>query len=73
MDRSFLNFEDLKTIQVEIETLLNNLPSYVYNDENGVLYPLMPAQLVYSRQITITIDGRQEEIIFTYQNLTERA
>ena len=65
--------EDLKTTQVEIETLLNILSSYVYNDEDGVLYPLMPAQLVYGRQIITTIDGRQEEIISTYQNLTERA
>ena len=47
MGRSSLTFEDLRTIVVEIEAVLNNRPlTYVYDDENGVLYPLMPAQLV---------------------------
>jgi len=74
MDRPSLSFEDLRTILVEIEAVLNNrLLTYVYDDKEGVSYPLMPAQLVYSRQITMTVNGRQEEIISTYQSLTRKA
>ena len=74
LGRSSLTFEDLRTILVEIEAVLNNRPlTYVYDDENGVSYPLTPAQLVYGRQITMTVDARQDEIISTYQSLTRRA
>ena len=34
-------FEELRTILIEIEAVLSNLPLiYVYDDENGVSYPL---------------------------------
>jgi len=54
MGRSSLTFEDLRTILVETEAVLDNRPlTYVYDDEEGVSYPLTPAQLVYGRQITM--------------------
>ena len=74
MGRSSLTFEDLRTILVEIEAILNNRPlTYVYDDSEGVSYPLTPSQLIYGRQLTMTADGRQSEIISTYQSLTKRA
>ena len=74
MGRSSLTFEELRTILVEIEAILNNRPlTYVYDDENGVSYPLTPSQLIYGRQLTMTTKGRQSEIISTYQSLTKRA
>ena len=74
MGWSLLTFEELRTILVEIEAVLNNRPlTYVYNDDNRVSYPLTPSQLIYGRQLTTTADGRQFEIISTYQSLTKRA
>lgn len=71
MGRSSLTFEDLWTVLIEIESVLNNRPlTYV---ENGVSYPLSPSQLVYGRQLTMTVEGRQAEIVSTYQSLTRRA
>ena len=73
MGRSSLTFEELRTILVEIEAILNNRPlTYVYDDENGVSYPLTPSQLIYGRQLTMTANG-QSEIISTYQSLTKKA
>ena len=69
-----VTFEELRTILIEIEAVLNNRPlTYVYDDENGVSYPLTPSQLVYGRQLTMTVDGRQTEIVSTYQSLTKKA
>ena len=74
LGRSLLTFEELRTILIEIEAVLNNRPlTYVYDDENGVSYPLTPSQLVYGRQLTMTVDGRQTEIVSTYQSLTKKA
>ena len=36
-------------------------------------YTLTPSQLIYGRQLTMTVDGRQTEIISTYQSLAKRA
>ena len=42
--RSLLTFEELRTLLIEIEAILNNRPlTYVYDDENGVSYTLTPA------------------------------
>ena len=71
MGRSSQTLEELQTILVEIEGILNNsLLTYVYDDENGVSYLLTPSQLIYGRQLTMTA---QSEIISTYQCLTKRA
>ena len=47
--------------------------SYVYDDEEGISYPLTPFQLVYGRQISFTPSDRQFDIISTNQALTKRA
>ena len=50
--RSLLKFEELRTLVVEIEATLNNRPlTYIYDDEEGLSYPLTPADLIYGRQI----------------------
>ena len=50
--RSLLTFEELRTLVVEIEATLNNRPlTYIYDDEEGLSYPLTPADLIYGRQI----------------------
>ena len=46
--RSLLTFEELRTLVVEIEATLNNRPlTYIYDDEEGLSYPLTPADLLY--------------------------
>lgn len=72
--RSSLNFEELRTLLVEVETTINNRPlTYIYDDKNGITQPLTPSDLIYGRQIGRTPSQRQSEIISTYQSLTRRA
>ena len=69
-----MNFESLRTLLVEIETTINNRPlTYVYDDEEGISYPLTPSQLVYGRQISLTPSDRQFDLMSTNQALTKRA
>lgn len=69
-----LDFESLRTLLVEIETTINNRPlTYVYDDEEGISYPLTPSQLIYGRQITPTPNDRQYDITSTNQSLTKKA
>ena len=74
LGRSSMDFESLRTLLVEIETTINNRPlTYVYDDVDGISYPLTPSQLVYGRQISLTPSDRQFDIISTNRSLTKRA
>ena len=71
--RSSLNFEELRTLMVEIESTLNNRPlTYLYADDEGPSYPLTPADLIYGRQIANTPNQRHSNVTSTYQTLTRR-
>ena len=51
--RSTLTLEELNTVLIEIEAVINARPiTYVYDDEESVSYPLTPSQLINGRQIT---------------------
>ena len=53
--RSLLTFEELRTLVVEIEATLDNRPlTYIYDDEEGLSYPLTPADLIYRKIPKIT-------------------
>ena len=72
--RAALNYEELVTLLVEIESIINSRPiTYVYDDTEGVSYPLTPAELLYGRSTTRTSNGRHFEIISTNETLTKRA
>ena len=72
--RTSLTFEELRTILVEVEATLNNRPlTYMYDDEEGVSYPLTPADLIYGRRISSTVNDKHFEIVSTNQSLTKRA
>lgn len=72
--RAALNYEELVTLLVEIEGIINSRPiTYVYDDTEGVSYPLTPAELLYCRSTTHTSNGKHFEIVSTNETLTKRA
>jgi hypothetical protein len=74
MGKTFLSFEEMRTMLVEIESTLNNRPlTYVYDDNEGVSFPLTPSCLIYGRRIATTPNDSQFEISSTNQSLTRRA
>ena len=52
LGRSTLSFDDLRTVLVEIEGVVNSRPlTYLYDDEELISYPLTPSDLIYVRRI----------------------
>ena len=73
LGRSTLTFDELRTILVEIEGVVNSRPiTYVYDDEDSISYPLTPSDLIYGRRITSTPNASHQEIISTCHSLTRR-
>lgn len=71
--RYTLNFEQLRTILVEIEGVINARPiTYVYDDQESISYALTPSDLIYGRRITANPNSNHHEILSTYQTLTKR-
>jgi hypothetical protein len=74
LGRTSLNFEALRTILVEVETTINNRPlTYVYDDDEGVSYPLTPSDFIYGRRISLLPNQRHFDMISTCQSLTKKA
>ena len=72
--RSLLTFEELCILVVEIEATLNNRSlTYIYDDGEGLLYPLTPADLINGRQIATMPHQRDCNVISTFHSLTKRA
>ena len=69
-----LTVEELRTLLVEIEAILNNRPlTYIYDDDNGISYTLTPSDLIYGRRISLTPSGRHFDVVSTSQTLTKKA
>lgn len=72
--KALLSYEEMRTMLVEVEATLNNRPiTYIYDDEEGVSFPLTPSCLIYGRRIATTPNDSQFEISSTNQSLTRRA
>ena len=72
--RVSLTFEELRTILVEIEATLNNRPlTLICDDEQGISYPLTPANLIYGRQIQRTPNDSHYKVVSNNKSLTRRA
>ena len=72
--RSTLTLEELNTVLIEIEAVINSRPiTYVYDDEESLSYPLTPSQLINGRQITPMPNKGNFEIMSTNNVLTKRA
>ena len=52
--RAMLCFEELNTILVEVETIVNNRPiTYVHDDNEGISHALIPSHFIYGRRIAL--------------------
>ena len=50
LGRSTLSFDELRTVLVEIEGVVNSRPlTYLCDDEESISYPLTPSDLIYGR------------------------
>jgi len=62
LGRTTLTFDELRTILVEIEGVINSrLITYVYDDEDSISYPLTPSDLIYGRRSTSTPNASHQE------------
>ena len=74
LGRSTLSFDELRTVLVEIEGVVNSRPlTYVYDDEESISYPLTPSDLIYGRRITSTPNAAHYELISTNQSLARKS
>ena len=71
--RSTLTYDELHTILIEIEGIINARPlTYVYDDEEMNYEPLTPSHLIYGRRITSSPNSSHHEVISTNRALTRR-
>ena len=72
--RALLKFAELRTVLVEIENVINSRPlTYIYDDEEGVNYPLTPSQLINGRNLAMLPNDGHYEIVSTHESLSKRA
>ena len=72
--RATLRFDELNTILIEVESTVNCCPlTFVYDDTEGVSYPLTPSHLINGRRLTSFPSASHFEVISTNQSLTRRA
>jgi len=68
-----LSFSELSTILVEIEAVVNSRPlTYVFDDSDGISYPLTPSQLINGRNLEMWPNDRHCEIVSNYETLSKR-
>lgn len=72
--RSTLSHDELNTLLIEIEAVINARPlTYVYDDEESNYEPLTPSHLIYGRRITTSPNSSHHEVVSTNRSLTRRA
>ena len=72
--RSCLSFEELRTLLVEVESIVNARPlTYVYDDLDGISFSLTPSHLINGRCLQSTSNASQFEIVSTHESLTRRS
>ena len=72
--KAYVSYEELRTVIVEIESVINNRPiTYVYDDTQGMSYPLTPSQLINGRNLDRLPNDGHFEIVSTYESLSKRA
>ena len=73
LGHSLLKLIELQTLLAEIQAVINDRPIiFVYDDDEGITYPLTPAELIHGRRIT-SYNDKTFEIFTTNEALTKRA
>jgi len=71
--RSMLCFDQLKTLLVEIEAIVNSRPlMYVYSDSEGISYALSPSHLLHFRHLIATNNSMHYEIVSAHNSFALR-
>ena len=72
--QSCLSFEELRTLLVEVESIVNARPlTYVYDNLDGINFALTPSHLINGRRLQATSNPNQFEVISTHESLTPRS
>ena len=72
--RSCLSFEELNTLFVEMEGIVNARPlTHVYDDLDGINFALTPSHLINGRRLQNTPNSSHFEIVSTHESLTRRS
>ena len=72
--RALLSYDELATIIIEIESVINSRPiTYVVDDSDGISYPLTRSQLINGRNLSSLPNNAYFEIVNTYEELSKRA
>ena len=71
--QSHLTYEQLQTLIVEVEAIINSRPlTYVADDQDGITGCLSPSHLVNGRRITSMPNSEHFEVVSTYSFLTNK-
>ena len=71
--RTSLNYDELNTLVVEVESLINSRPlTYIYDDEESISHPLTPSYLISGHKISTMPNDEHFEIMSTHNALTRR-
>ena len=71
--RTSLNYDELNTLVVEVESLINSRPlTYIYDDEESISHPLTPSHLISGHKISTMPNDEYFEIMSTHNALTRR-
>ena len=72
--RSCLSFEELNTLLVEVEGIVNaRLLMYVYDDLDGINFAPTRSDLMKGRRLQNTPNSSHFEIVSTHESLTRRS
>ena len=71
--RSNLTYEQLSTLIVEVESIINSRPlTYIFDDREGITGCLTPSHLLNGRRICTMPNSAHFEVVSTYQSLTSK-
>jgi len=71
--KTTLNFEELNTLLIEVESVINCRPLTFVYDQEGVSYALTPAHLIYGHRLNTSPSASCLEVVSTNKSLTRRA
>ena len=73
LGRSSLTYDQLATLIVEIEGIINSRPlTYLADDQDGISGSLSPSHLINGRRLTTISNDEHFEIVSTHQSLAKR-